>query len=109
LWFAGAQVSGTVIIFVLSLFFGAGSLLSRRDGMVLFLAAGGLVAWYYTDTAAYALAITISISMMGGLITVAKAYHCDRLAWRPAWLMVRLRQRAKRKNAPQFPARRLYC
>ena len=31
--------------------------------------------WYQTDNAAYALAITISISLLGGLATAVKAYH----------------------------------
>ncbi len=38
-------------------------------------AALGLVLWYFTDTAIYALAITISISLLGGTVTVAKAFR----------------------------------
>ncbi|MFK7875102.1 MAG: hypothetical protein AB8B71_04895 [Paracoccaceae bacterium] len=74
LWFAGAMVSGTLSVFLLSLRYGTGGLLCRRDCTVLALAAGGLAAWYITETAAFALMITISISFLGGVITVAKAY-----------------------------------
>ena len=74
LWFAGVQSGGTVIVFVLSIWLGVGGFLNRRDCAVLLLAAGGLVAWYFTETAVYALAITVSISLLGGMVTVAKAY-----------------------------------
>ncbi len=74
LWFAGVQVSGTITVFLLSIRLGVGGFLNRRDRYVLALAALGLVAWYLTNTAVYALAITISISLLGGAVTVRKAY-----------------------------------
>lgn len=74
LWFAGVQSGGTVIVLLLSIWFGVGGFLNRRDAFVLLIAAGGLVAWYLTETAIYALAITISISLLGGAVTVVKAY-----------------------------------
>jgi len=75
LWFAGVQVSGTLLVFVLSIWVGIGSYLSRTDYLILFTALMGLVLWYFTDTAAYMLAITISISLLGGVPTVTKAYR----------------------------------
>ncbi|MCY6380515.1 hypothetical protein [Hoeflea prorocentri] len=75
LWFAGVQVSGTVIIFCLSIRVGVGGYLKRSDYMILACAAAGLLLWYNTDNAAYALAITISISLLGGSATVLKAYR----------------------------------
>ena len=75
LWFAGAQVTGTIIVFLLSILVGVGVFLSRADVFVLLLAGVGLVLWYQTDTAIYALAITIAISVLGGVVTVAKAFH----------------------------------
>ncbi len=74
LLFAGVQVSGTIIVFLLSIKFGAGEYLSRKNQRILLVAALGLVAWYTTENAAYALAITISISLLGGAVTVHKAY-----------------------------------
>lgn len=75
LWFAGVQVSGTLIVFLLSIWLGVGGFLDRTDAFVLGTAATGLVLWYFTDTAAYALAITIAISLLGGTVTVAKAFR----------------------------------
>jgi len=75
LWFAGVQITGTIIVFTLSIWAGKGSYLSKSDYAILLAASVGLVLWYITDTAAYALAITISISLLGGFATVAKAYR----------------------------------
>lgn len=75
LWFAGVQVTGTIIVFVLSIRSGFGGYLSRSDYLILVAASVGLVLWYFTDNAAYALAITISISLLGGLATAVKAYN----------------------------------
>lgn len=74
LWFAGVQVSGTVTVFLLSIWKGQGVYLRKADYLVLAIAGVGLLLWYFTETAAYALAITISISLMGGALTVTKSY-----------------------------------
>ena len=42
--------------------------------MYLGITVFGLIVWYYTKSAAYALLITISISLLGGTLTVQKAY-----------------------------------
>lgn len=75
LWFAGVQVTGTVIVFGLSVRFGVGGFLDRRDCLVLLCAAAGLALWYVTESAVYALAITVSISLLGGSVTVLKAFR----------------------------------
>lgn len=74
LWFAGVQVAGTIIVFALSIWVGIGKFLKSTDYTILGFAALGLVLWYLTDNAGYALAITISISLLGGSATVWKAY-----------------------------------
>lgn len=74
LWFAGVQVSGTIIVFVLSIWLGVGGILHKQDRYVLLMAGLGVLAWYMTSTAVYALAITITISLLGGAVTVRKAY-----------------------------------
>lgn len=74
LWFAGSQVSGTVVIFLLSIKRGTGAFLSWKYTMYFLIAASGLVIWYYSKSAAYALVITISISFLGCGLTVQKAY-----------------------------------
>ena len=74
LWFAGVQVSGTILICLLSIRNGIGAYISSVDIYVLGAAAFGVVMWYMTETSAYALAISIGISLMGGCLTAAKAY-----------------------------------
>lgn len=74
LWFVAVQVGGTVLIFVLSLWRGTGGLMRKCDCKVMAAALLGLGLWYLTDTPAYALAISITVSLLGGSVTVAKAY-----------------------------------
>lgn len=87
LWFAGAQVVGTAIIFLMSLRRGTGGLLNWQDCAIMGMAAGGLLAWYWMETAVYALAITISISMLGGFVTVAKAYRAPQTETYATWAL----------------------
>ncbi len=75
IWFAGVQVSGTVIVLLLSIWRGVGHYLKTTDFLVLACAAFGLVLWQQTESAAYALVITISISLLGGSVTVIKSYR----------------------------------
>ncbi|MEM8555766.1 MAG: hypothetical protein AAGF71_13190 [Pseudomonadota bacterium] len=72
LWFAGVQAVGTVTVAVLSLRNGFGSHPNRWDDTVLVGAGIGLLIWYHTDNAIYALAISIVISALGGTVMVAK-------------------------------------
>lgn len=72
--FTAAQVSGTLIVCALSVSHGAGSYVSRKNLVLFGLACAGLVAWYITQTAVYSLAISISISLLGGASTIHKAY-----------------------------------
>ncbi len=87
LWFASVQVAATLIIFVLSLRHGKGVLMTRKDAAVLVLASGGLVAWYFMETAIYALAITISISLLGGLVTICKSYRAPETETYATWAL----------------------
>ena len=75
LWFSGVQASGTILVAVLSIRFGTGNFLNRADSFILMGAASGLCLWYLTDDAVYALAISIGISALGSLLTIAKAYR----------------------------------
>jgi len=87
LWFAGVQVTATIVIFALSIRFGVGGFLNTRDVFILLCALAGLVLWYFTETAVYALAITISISLLGGSVTVLKAYQSPDSETLSTWLM----------------------
>lgn len=75
LWFAGMQVSGTILIFLLSIKLGAGEYLSRKNKLIFSAALCGVVAWYLAETAVYSLAISIGIGLLGGIVTVQKAYR----------------------------------
>ncbi len=90
LWFAVVQVGGTIIVFVISIWAGTGRFLSKTDYYILGLASIGLLLWYFTETAAYALAITISISLLGGLATVVKAWHYPHSETLSTWVVALL-------------------
>jgi len=90
LWFAGVQVGGTIVIFLLSIPLGARRYMSGRNKIIFLMAFAGLVAWYYTDTAVYALAITIGISLLGGTVTVRKAYCEPETETLSMWVMALL-------------------
>jgi hypothetical protein len=75
LWLGGAQILGTIAVFLMSLSLGRGVYLCKGNCKILLCAAVGLVMWYLTETAAFALAIIISINLLGGWVTVVKAYH----------------------------------
>lgn len=87
LWFAGVQSLATAIIFALSLRFGTGAFLNRKDMAVLGMAAGGLLAWYWMETAVYALAISIAISLLGGIVTISKAYRAPETETYATWIL----------------------
>lgn len=87
LWFAGAQVSGTVIVTLLSIRRGKGSFLTRPDERVLWLALIGIIIWYFTESAVYALAVTITISLLGGTLTVLKAYRNPDTETATTWVL----------------------
>lgn len=87
LFFTGAQAGCTSVIFLLSLKCGQGRWITKADGLVLCAASVGLVAWALTDTAIYALALSITISLMGGSLTVLKAYRTPRSETLATWGM----------------------
>lgn len=74
LWFVAVQVGGTLLIFVLSLWRGTGGLMRPTDCKVMLAACVGIGLWYITDNPVWALAIAIGVSLLGGLVTIAKAY-----------------------------------
>lgn len=75
LWFSGVQSMGTIAVFLLSIRLGMGSYLGRSDVPVLAGALAGLMLWALTDSAVYALGLSIGISALGGVATVAKSYR----------------------------------
>ncbi|MEM9343131.1 MAG: hypothetical protein AAGA87_08810 [Pseudomonadota bacterium] len=87
LWFVAVQVSGTILVCLLSVKRGVGGFMRRSDRWILIAAALGLMLWYFTSSAAYALAVTISISLLGGSVTVLKAYFEPRTETFSTWVL----------------------
>ena len=75
LMFVGVKVSGTIIVFLMSIRLGAGVYLSRRNINLFGLTAVGVVIWYWAEDALFMLLITTGISILGGSVTVLKAYR----------------------------------
>ena len=69
----GSEILLTIVIFLLSLRYGVGGF-GKKDYIALFIAALGLIAWYYTKEAAIALYIVIIIDAAGSYLTIHKAY-----------------------------------
>lgn len=74
LWMVGLQTIGVVIVFALSIKHGEGGIV-KRDMIALVLAALGLVLWYFTSRAYYALFITILVDAIGAVLVLFKAYY----------------------------------
>ncbi len=74
LWMTAAQTLGTMAVFILSIKFGTGGF-SRLDRVSLLAAAFGIVLWYLTSDALYALLITIAVDAIGAALTAKKAYQ----------------------------------
>ena len=85
--FAVVQVGGTIVIFALSIRLGAGRYNCRKNMLIYAMTALGLAAWYVSESAAYALAITVSISMLGGLVTIQKSYRNPSSETMSTWVM----------------------
>ena len=74
LWLTAGQTLAVFIVFLLSIKYGTGGL-SKRDVRALIAAALGLVLWYVTSNAIYALIIVILIDAIGSALTLVKSYH----------------------------------
>jgi hypothetical protein len=74
LWMTGADTTGVLIIFALALHFGKGGL-SSRDIKALVVTLLGLILWYFTKEAAFALFIVIAVDAAGATLTILKAYE----------------------------------
>lgn len=74
LWMTGVQTFGVALVFAMSIKFGTGGLTSR-DIKALLIALIGLIIWFFTKEAAWALLISIVIDAAGALLTILKAYE----------------------------------
>ncbi|MEM6944669.1 MAG: hypothetical protein AAF565_13040 [Pseudomonadota bacterium] len=85
--YAGVQCAGTLTILALAWSRGLGGFLHPRDLLVISAAGAGLAIWYVTEDAAWALAISCSISLVGGTVTVAKAYWNPQTETMSFWMI----------------------
>jgi len=74
LWLTGGQTLAVFIILMLSIKYGVGGL-TKRDTRALVAAGIGLIIWYITQEAAWALLIVIAIDSVGTLLTAIKSYE----------------------------------
>jgi hypothetical protein len=87
LWFVGAQVGITVFIFGQSIWFGAGSYLSRSNLCIFAVAGFGLVLWYVLESPVYTLMVVIGISALGALPTIRKAARAPASETMSTWII----------------------
>ena len=85
--FLASQTGFTLLIFVLSLRYGLGGFLEKGDGQILLLATFGLLLWALTDSAIYALMMSIMVSALGGMATISKVYHYPDSESTTCWAM----------------------
>ncbi|WP_372891718.1 hypothetical protein [Rhodosalinus sp.] len=85
--FTGAQMVGTNTVFLLSLWRGTGSIAQRSDATVLSFSALGLALWWWTDNAAWAMALAIAVGTAGGSLTIAKAFNTPRSEVLTPWIL----------------------
>ncbi len=85
LLYVGVETAETVLIFLLAIRFGMGSLFHLRDLLTYALVGAGLILWWFTEDALFAMAIAISISALGGAFTLAKAYRQPRTETAACW------------------------
>ncbi|WP_147114098.1 hypothetical protein [Tateyamaria sp. syn59] len=74
LGFAAIQTAGTVIICALTFWKTTGLKFQTEDSQVLTATAVGIWLWAEMENAAYSLFVTITMSMMGGLLTMKKTF-----------------------------------
>lgn len=74
LWLTGGQTLAVLIIVLLSIQYGVGGL-TKRDIKALIAAGIGLIIWFITKEAAWALLIVIAIDSVGTLLTAIKSYE----------------------------------
>ena len=86
LWLTGGQTLAVLIVVLLSIKYGTGGF-SKRDIRALIAAGFGLVLWYLTSEAAFALAMVILVDSIGSLLTAIKVYHDPESETLSTWLM----------------------
>jgi len=87
LWLPGLETCGVTIVFILSLKYGVGGL-TKRDILILFSAAAGVVLWYFTKEPAVALYIIIGVDSLGTIPTIIKSYQEPETETFTTWILL---------------------
>lgn len=87
LWLIGLQLLGVLVICGLSVVYGAGRF-SRRDIALLMCAGVSLCAWYFTNNAALATVLLISVEIIAVLPTVIKTYRDPASETLSTWALI---------------------
>jgi len=86
LWLTVFDSVGAIVIFLLSIKYGMGGF-TKRDIKALVAAGIGLILWYATRDAIYALLITMAIDAIGSALTVIKTYEQPSTETYTMWLL----------------------
>ena len=86
LWLTGGQTVAVFIIFLLSFKYGYGGL-GRRDVKALIGAGIGLILWYLTREATFALLFVILVDSIGTLLTLLKSYKDPESETLSTWVL----------------------
>jgi hypothetical protein len=86
LWLTAGQTLAVLIIVLLSIKYGVGGF-TKRDIRALIAAGIGLILWYITKEAAWALFIVIAIDSVGTLLTAIKSYEDPESETFSTWIM----------------------
>ncbi len=86
LWLTGGQLVGVLLVFILSIKYGIGGL-TKRDISALFFSMIGLLIWFITKNAVYALVIVVIIDAIGIWLTVLKTYEEPGTETLSTWVM----------------------
>ncbi|MDD5437587.1 MAG: hypothetical protein PHC70_00370 [Patescibacteria group bacterium] len=86
LWLTAGQTLAVLVVFILSIKFGTGGLVSR-DIKALIAAGFGLFMWYITSEPLFALVMVIFVDGTGTLLTAIKAYQEPETETLITWLI----------------------
>ncbi|CAN5175196.1 hypothetical protein BH09PAT1_BH09PAT1_7350 [soil metagenome] len=86
LWLTVGETVAVSIVFFLSLKYGVGGL-TKRDIKALIGAAVGVVLWFITHEATWAIVFVIFVDSIGALLTLVKAYEDPKSETLSTWVI----------------------
>ncbi len=86
LWLTAGQTLAVFIVLGFSIKYGVGGF-TKRDKRALLAAGFGLVLWYLTSEAAFALIMVILIDAIGSFLTMLKAYEQPETETLITWIL----------------------